>query len=128
MRHVLIVLVVAALAATLVPAPTQAQGAVRVFVDGQLVQFDQPPIVVAGMRVIFLSGMTPVVSGLVVSSFMLASLSCRHFHPNPSLPMDTAVATQFEVTSVQSSRSSNMRSSSIRYIPSPLRSGRSTAM
>lgn len=51
MRHVLIVLVIAALAATLVPAPTQAQGAVRVFVDGQLAQFDQPPIVV-GARVL----------------------------------------------------------------------------
>lgn len=51
MRHVLIVLVVAALAATMVPAPTLAQGSVRVFVDGQLVQFDQPPIVV-GARVL----------------------------------------------------------------------------
>jgi hypothetical protein len=51
MRHVLIFLIVGALAATLTPAPTHAQGTVRVFVDGQLVRFDQPPIVI-GARVL----------------------------------------------------------------------------
>ncbi len=51
MRHVLIFLVVGTLAAALAPAPTHAQGTVRVFVDGQMVRFDQPPIVV-GARVL----------------------------------------------------------------------------
>jgi hypothetical protein len=56
MRHVLIFLIVGALAATLAPAPTHAQGTVRVFVDGDLVRFDQPPIVVGARILVPLRG------------------------------------------------------------------------
>lgn len=56
MRYVLIFLIVGALAATLAPAPTHAQGTVRVFVDGDLVRFDQPPIVVGARILVPLRG------------------------------------------------------------------------
>ncbi len=55
-RAVWLVLVLALAISTAAPIPTGAQGAIRVFVDGQPVNFDVPPSVIQGRVLVPLRG------------------------------------------------------------------------
>jgi hypothetical protein len=54
--RVITVAVIAALAASLAAAPARGQGAVQVFVEGEPVAFDQPPIIEGGRVLVPLRG------------------------------------------------------------------------